>query len=61
VLLGALDAASSIGDMAAPAFRLHPLRGEWEGRWAVDVNGPWRVTFRFEDGHAWEVDYVQYH
>jgi len=60
-LLARLDAASLVSDMAFPGSDLHPLRAEWEGRWAVDVNGPWRVTFRFEGGHAWEVDDVQYH
>ena len=61
LILGALDAAIAPQDMALPGLRLHALRGEREGHWAVSVNGPWRVTFRFEDGHAWEVDYVQYH
>ncbi len=61
LILGTLEAAIAPRDMALPGLRLHALRGEREGYWAVSVNGPWRVTFRFEDGHAWEVDYVQYH
>ena len=61
LILGRLDTAIAPRDMALPGLRLHALHGEREGYWAVSVNGPWRITFRFEDGHAWQVDYVQYH
>jgi proteic killer suppression protein len=30
-------------------------------RWAVSVDENYRVIFRFESGHAIEVDYVDYH
>ena len=59
MLLTALDTAQSIEDMNVPGFRLHPLRGS--GRWSVWVNGNWRVTFEFKDGHAYAVDYEDYH
>ncbi|MHB1960222.1 MAG: type II toxin-antitoxin system RelE/ParE family toxin [Acidobacteriaceae bacterium] len=42
-------------------FRPHPLRGDFEGFWAVIVRANWRVIFRFTDGDAWDVDYVDYH
>ena len=42
-------------------FRLHPLAGQRSGYYAVSVSGNWRVTFRFEDGHAVEVDYTDDH
>lgn len=48
-------------DLDLPGFRLHPLHGELEGHWAVRVSGNWRVTFRFEEGDAIDVDYVDYH
>jgi len=35
--------------------------GKPEGRWAVDVDENYRVIFRFEEGHAYEVDYDDYH
>jgi len=47
--------------MDIPRFRLHPLKGKEKGTWAIDVSGNWRVTFRFEDGHAYIVDYEDYH
>ena len=43
--------------MKLPGFRLHELKGSLKGHWAVSVSGNWRVTFRFEDGAAVDVDY----
>lgn len=61
MLLTALDTAQTIADMDIPGFRLHPLKGEGRGRWSVWVNGNWRVTFEFKDGHAYVLDYEDYH
>lgn len=61
MLLSALDTAQSIDDMNVPGFRLHPLKGEDRGRWSVWVNGNWRLTFEFRDGHAHVLDYEDYH
>jgi proteic killer suppression protein len=47
--------------MNMPGFRLHPLKGELKGFWAVTVRANWRVTFRFADPDAFDVDYVDYH
>ncbi len=60
-LLAALDEATQPGEMDFPGFQLHPLKGGLKGHHAVSVSGNWRVTFRFEDGHAVDVDYVDYH
>jgi proteic killer suppression protein len=60
-ILAALDAATRPGEMDQPGYRLHPLRGDLEGHWAVWVNGNWRVTFRFEGADAELVDYMDYH
>ena len=48
-------------DMGLPGLRLHPLKGELKGFWAVTVRANWRVIFRFEDGHACDVDLIDYH
>lgn len=61
MLLTALDTALSIEDMDIRGFRLHQLKGEERGRWSVWVNGNWRVTFEFKDGHAYVLDYEDYH
>lgn len=59
--LAALDTAKIIEDMDLPGFRLHPLKGDRKGLWAIDVSGNWRIVFRFEDGNACVVDYEDYH
>jgi toxin HigB-1 len=60
-ILNRLDAASSVADVDAPGFRLHPLKGDLSGYWAVSVSGNWRIVFRFTDGDALDVDLVDYH
>ncbi len=59
--LVALDTANTVDDMDIPGFRLHPLKGEMLGRWAITVSGNWRVTFEFRDGNAHVLDYEDYH
>jgi toxin HigB-1 len=60
-ILAVLDQSRSARDMDLPGFRLHALKGILKGHYAVSVSGNWRLTFRFEDGHAAEVDYTDYH
>ena len=60
-ILDRLDATNDIRDMNYPGSRLHLLQPTKEGRWAVKVSGNWRITFRFEDGDAYEVNYEDYH
>lgn len=59
--LVALDTATTIEDMDIPGFKLHRLKGSGKGRWSIWVNGNWRVTFEFRDGHAHVLDYEDYH
>ena len=59
--LAALDTARVIEDMDIPGFRLHLLKGRMKGLWAIDVSGNWRLTFRFEDGDVYIVNYEDYH
>ena len=60
-ILAALDNSHEPLGMNLPGFRLHELKGRLKGHYAVSVSGNWRVTFRFEDGSAVNVDYVDYH
>ena len=60
-ILARLNASAAPVDMGLPGFRLHPLKGEYAGFWAVTVRANWRVIFRFEEGHAVDVDYLDYH
>jgi toxin HigB-1 len=59
--LDALDAASKPEDVALPGYRLHRLRGNLQGFWSAVLSRNHRIIFRFEDGHAYDVDLVDYH
>jgi len=59
--LTALDTAICVEDMDIPGFRLHKLKGDKKGLWAIDVNKNWRIVFKFEGGNAYVVDYEDYH
>jgi toxin HigB-1 len=59
--LDALDRVARPEDMAIPGFDFHGQRGFRPKRYTVHVNGPWCVTFAFQDGDAIDVDFEQYH
>jgi proteic killer suppression protein len=60
-ILVTLHAAPAVAHMDLPGFRLHSLKGQMKGFWAVTVRANWRVIFHFIEGHAEDVDYVDYH
>ena len=60
-ILAILDLSRGPEGMNLPGFKLHALRGRLRSHYAVSVSGNWRVIFRFEDGSAIDVDYVDYH
>jgi proteic killer suppression protein len=60
-ILDLLNAAARPSDMDFPGSFLHPLKGNLKGWWSVQVSGNWRVIFRFEEGNAMDVDYLDYH
>ena len=59
--LQALHTSITIEDMDLPGWRLHRLKGDRAGLWSVNVSGNWRVTFEFTEGHAYVVNYEDYH
>lgn len=61
LILAVLNAATQPRDVGLPGLRLHPLKGDRRGRWAVWVSGNWRLTFTFTGKDADEVDYEDYH
>jgi proteic killer suppression protein len=61
LILTLLHGATDIRDMNFPGSNLHKLSGDKKDFWAVSVSGNWRVIFRFEDGDAYDVDYLDYH
>ena len=59
--LAALHTAKYIEDMKLPGYNLHPLKGKRKDCWSITVNGNWRMTFIFENGDAYIVNYEDYH
>ena len=57
----AMDTATNIEDINLPGFRLHPLKGDRVGLWAIGVSKNWRITFKFQDGNVHVVNYEDYH
>ena len=60
-ILDMLDAAHDPRDMNYPGSGFHPLNPKADKIYAVSVSGAWRITFKFEDGDAYIIDYRQYH
>ena len=56
-----LDVATRPEGMNLPGLGLHPLKGELKGFWSVWVTGNWQIIFRFDGGHVFDVDLVDYH
>ena len=60
--LQVLHAAAALEDIPPlKSVGLHPLVGNRQGQWAMTINGPWRLVFRFADGNAEQVEIVDYH
>jgi len=61
-VLAALNAAMSLDDLSPlKSVGLHKLTGDRRGQWAMTINGPWRLCFRYREGDAWDVEIVDYH
>ncbi len=62
-VLSLLQQAEGLEDLRPFVFlRLHPLKGDQRGGWAVDVSGNWRITFSVNaDGEFDQLDYKDYH
>lgn len=60
--LNQLNAATQIDDLRMPpSNQLEKLSGHRESQWSIRINNQWRVCFRFEGGHAFDVEIVDYH
>ena len=57
-----IHAATSLEFLRIPPNnRLEKLSGDREGQWSIRINDQWRVCFRFERGHAQDVEIEDYH
>ena len=60
-ILARLHQTEVIEDMNVHSYKLHPLKGGRKGEWGVTVRANWRITFRFEEGYALDVNLEDYH
>jgi proteic killer suppression protein len=61
-ILSALNPAKTLDPIRAiPGYKLHSLSGELKGFWSVWVTGNYRIIFRFEEGNACDINYIDYH
>ena len=57
-----LSAAESLNDLRVPpGNRLEALKGDLAGRYSIRINDQWRICFVWKDGHAHQVEIVDYH
>ena len=57
-----LDGAESIQDLRIPpGSRLEKLKGDRAGQYGIRINDQWRICFKWLDGHAYEVEIMDYH
>ena len=60
--LAMLNRAEKLEDLRIPPNnRLEQLKRNRVGQWSIRINDQWRVCFRFEGGHAYDVEIVDYH
>lgn len=60
--LDMLDAAPDLGTISTlPGNRLKRLKGDMKGQYSMRINDQWRICFEWRDGHAYEIEIVDYH
>jgi len=60
--LAMLNRAENLGDLRIPSNNnLEQLKRNRVRQWSIRINDQWRVCFRFEGGHAYDVEIVDYH
>lgn len=59
--LEVIDSASKVESIRLIGYDLHELKGNRKGIWSIKTKGNWRITFRFKDGHAYDVNHEDYH
>ena len=57
-----IDSAAGLESLRVPpGNRLERLKGDRADQWSIRINNQWRICFNWQDGHAWDVEIVDYH
>ncbi len=59
---GVLDSAQSVPQDFEffRSWKIHPLKGNLKGYWSLTVKENWRIIFRFDGKHTFDIDYLDY-
>jgi proteic killer suppression protein len=62
MIIATLNTATNLQDIIeVSALRCHPLKGDRQGEYSVEVNGNWRVVFKIQEPNVLDVDLEDYH
>ncbi|MBE9097922.1 type II toxin-antitoxin system RelE/ParE family toxin [filamentous cyanobacterium LEGE 07170] len=61
IRLEVIDSSEALNNINLPGYKLHELKGDRQGTWSIKVSKNWRVTFRFEEGAAYDINLEDYH
>ncbi len=57
-----IESSVSLEDLRIPpGNKLEALKGDRKGQHSIRVNDQWRICFRWENGHAYDVEFCDYH
>jgi toxin HigB-1 len=57
-----LEAATELNDLRQPpGNRLEVLKGSRKGQHSIRINKQWRICFKWKEGHAQNLEIVDYH
>ena len=60
--LAILHRAMDLSDLRVPpGNRLEPLYGDRAGQFSIRINDQWRICFKWQEGHAFNVEIIDYH
>jgi proteic killer suppression protein len=57
-----INSATSINDLLLPpSLHLEKLLGKYVGKYSIRINKQWRICFAWDEGHAYEIEIIDYH
>ena len=59
--LEAINSVTNPNQLRISGYKLHELEGDKAGTWAIRISGNWRITFKFKNEDAYDVDFEDYH
>ena len=62
LVLAMLDSVQNPERINSPFGKVHPLKGDLKGYFGLSISRNWRIVCRVgDDGHLYDVDFMDYH